>query len=63
MPTTAFWRTRRRHTPHQEERPSLSRAVVACGELELPASEVHTFCWGSIFVSFCVLQILTTAAP
>ena len=27
LPTTAVWRTRRPHTPHQE-RPSISRAVV-----------------------------------
>ena len=32
LPTNAGWRTRRRHTPHQEP-PSISRAVVACGEL------------------------------
>ena len=28
-PTTAVWRTRRPHTLHQE-RPSISRAIVAC---------------------------------
>ena len=32
LPRTVGWRTRRRHTPHQEP-PSISRAVVACGEL------------------------------
>ena len=59
---TAGWRTPRRHTSHQR-RPSILRAVVACGEPQLPASEVRTFCWGSFFVSFCVPQILTTAVP
>ena len=53
LSTTAVWRTPRRHTPHQES-PSISRAVVGCGELWLPAGEVRTFSWGSFFVSFFV---------
>ena len=60
--TTAGWRTPRRDTPYQE-RPSISRALVACEELWLPAGELHTFCWGSSFVSFRVPQILTMAVP
>ena len=52
MPATAVLRTRRRYKPRLE-RPSISRAVVACGELYLSASEVQTLSSGFIFVSFC----------
>ena len=48
LPTTAVWRTRHPHTRHQE-RASISRAVIACEELQLPTSTVQTFRWGYFF--------------
>ena len=42
--------------------PQFAGPLFPCGELQLPAHEMHAFGWGSILVSFRVSQISITAA-